>query len=404
MEKRKAASAPPSVRAGEELILECYQRSVELLKKNSRPSGVIACARSEKAVDMNYASVFGRDAAICALGMAVSGDRTLLRNARLGLRTLARYQAPTGQIPKYVKPESEEVDFWYAGCVDATLWWLIAVDFLSRLSPSAGGLREELGREVGLALNWLSCQEHQGMHLVAQNEASDWADIMPRSGFVLYSNALWYFVKTLYGIPTARETGRYFNLVFWPFGGEVPENRRARVLCHYVRNRARRSDFFLSFVNFTFWGEDLDVFGNVLAMLLGPVEASRAGRLADRLLRLGANEPYPVRVVLNPIGRRSRLWRPYMERHRLNRLWQYHNGGIWPFAGGFWVMLLAKLAREDLAWRELARVAEANRLGGWSFNEWLHGRSGEPMGMPGQSWNAAMFVLAFESLRKKLRL
>ena len=45
--------------------------------------------------------------------------------------------------------------------------------------------------------------EHQRFFLLQQNEATDWADIMPRSGFVLYSNALWYLVKRLYALPKA---------------------------------------------------------------------------------------------------------------------------------------------------------------------------------------------------------
>ena len=49
-------------------------------------------------------------------------------------------------------------------------------------------------------------QEHQRFFLLQQNEASDWADIMPRSGFVLYTNALWYCVKRLYGIEHGRDT------------------------------------------------------------------------------------------------------------------------------------------------------------------------------------------------------
>ena len=37
-------------------------------------------------------------------------------------------------------------------------------------------------------LNGCLAQEHQRFFLLQQNEASDWADIMPRSGFVLYTN------------------------------------------------------------------------------------------------------------------------------------------------------------------------------------------------------------------------
>ena len=38
---------------------------------------------------------------------------------------------------------------------------------------------------------------------------------------------------------------------------------------HYVRNRARHRDLYLSFVNFSFFGDEGDTFGNVLAVLCG---------------------------------------------------------------------------------------------------------------------------------------
>ena len=44
--------------------------------------------------------------------------------------------------------------------------------------------------------------------------------------------------------------------------------------------------------------------------------------------------------------------------------------------------------------RELAAVARADALDGWAFNEWLHGETLAPSGMPGQSWNAAAFLMA----------
>ncbi len=391
------------MKAGEDIIQECFRRSLELLERNSYDHGVIAAARTKKTVDRGYASVFGRDAAICSLGMVASGDVQLIRHAKKGLLTLARHQAPNGQIPKYVRPESREVDFWYSGCIDATLWWLIAVDFYDRTFLREG-LKKKLKTKIEKALSWLFCQEHQGMYLLQQNEASDWADIMPRSGFVLYSNSLWYLVKKRYHISTAAKTRHFFRHIFFPFDKSCPEHRRLRVLTDYVKDGAREREFYLSFVNFSFWGEEVDVFGNVLACLFGIPFPEKRKSIVDALLSRKANRPYPVRSVLSPILKNTFLWRPYMERHNQNLSHQYHNGGIWPFAAGFWVMLLSKQGRKDLAWKELERYAQACKLNNWEFNEWLHGKTGKPLGMPGQSWNAAMFVLAFHALRSGLRL
>jgi glycogen debranching enzyme len=93
------------------------------------------------------------------------------------------------------------------------------------------------------------------------------------------------------------------------------------------------------------------------------------------------------------------LWRPYMGRHRQNLMHQYHNGGLWPFVGGFWVMALSRLGLRDEADVALHRLAQANAQDGWRFTEWFHGRTLAPMGMDGQSWNAATWLLARRELQ-----
>jgi glycogen debranching enzyme len=381
------------------LVEECRQRAIALLASNQGRHGMRAAAPGARAARRGYEAIFGRDAAVCALGMAMSGDARLTRTASTGLITLARRQARNGQIPKFVDPQHEEADFWYLGCIDATLWWLIAVDFLTRCG-APGDLRARLAQQVERALDWLECQEHQRFHLVMQGEASDWADIMPRSGFVLYSNALWYRVKRLYRLAHAERTHHYFNQLFHPFSAGLAEYRRARLLTDYVKRGARNRDLYLSFVNFSFFGEDGDVFGNLLAILFGLADGSGATRVLRALRAAKVNRPYPVRVVCDPIGQDDPLWRDYMLRHRQNLVWQYHNGGIWPFVGGFWVAALAHVGDVAGARDDLVRLARANALSGWQFNEWLHGRSRKPCGMPHQSWNAAAYLMAWAAVQR----
>jgi glycogen debranching enzyme len=129
-------------------------------------------------------------------------------------------------------------------------------------------------------------------------------------------------------------------------------------------------------------------------VLCGLADEAATFRTLRALERARVNDPYPVRVVCDPISEKSFLWRPYMSRHRQNFVWQYHNGGIWPFVGGFWVLALVESGQRASAARELVKLARANALGAWAFNEWLHGRTLAPSGMTGQSWNAAAFVMA----------
>ena len=384
-----------------DLVTDGIAHAIELLHRNATPHGILAATPGPQAEQRRYTRIFGRDASICALGMVCTDDTLLHENARQGLLTLARHQAENGQIPKYVDTVRDEADFWYLGCIDATLWWLIAVDFFDRQLPQHA-LAQTLAEPIQRALQWLRCQEHQKLFLLQQNEASDWADIMPRSGFVLYSNALWYHVKHLYGLQHSEETKFHFNHLFFPFSGNMPDYHRLRLLTHYVRRRAGRNDLYLSFVNFSFWGDEGDTFGNLLAILLGLADEGSSHRILRAIDQAQCDQPFPLRVTCKPIGKGHLLWREYMGRHRQNLDYQYHNGGIWPFVGGFWVMALVAAGQTSRARQALLDLAQANRYDDWGFHEWFHGQTGAPQGMRGQSWNAAMFLLANHALQHKV--
>jgi len=376
----------------EALVEECRRRALELLRANLGPAGVRAAGPGSRAHARHYGAVFGRDASICALGMAVSGDDGLRRAAARGLATLAARQAANGQIPKLVEGPGAAGDFWYVGCIDATLWWLLAVDFL--------GLRRRFSREAAKALAWLRCQEHPRWRLLQQNEASDWADIMPRTGFVLYTNALWVGVQTRYAPRDAARTRASLNALLYPLDRRPLADRRARLLAEEPRRRASLRDLYVSYLNLAHFGDEGDVVGNLLAVLYGVADLPRARRVLGALRREHAAEPYPVRAVCRPIEEESPQWRPYLARHRQNFPWQYHNGGIWPFAGGLYVAALAQTGHVAEARRALASLARANALDGWGFNEWLYGLTGVPRGMRGQSWNAAGYLIAHRAVAR----
>jgi hypothetical protein len=377
------------------LIDTCTRASLELLESNLTPHGILAASRTEAAVARRYTRIFGRDAAICVMAMCGSGVPALEQGAVASLDALAAQQAANGQVPKYVDPEGQDADFWYLGCIDATLWWLIAVDHVRRHGKVGAAHWHE---EVARAIQWLHAQEHQHFRLLQQNEASDWADIMPRSGYVLYTNALWFDVKRRFALDHAEDTQHHFNHLFNPFQRDLPEYHRARLLRHYARRGRRDPGLYLSFVNLAVVGDEGDVFGNVLAIQSGLADPAMAHRIVQTVNEARACEPYPVRVVLHPLSQQHPLWRAYMGRHQQNIVHQYHNGGIWPFVGGFWVLALAKLGLHAQAWPELVQLAQSNAQDDWRFTEWFHGRTLAPMGMAGQSWNAATFLLARRAL------
>ena len=399
-------SVPHPGASGEVMEVDSFmqtaiQESIRLLQNNLTPFGIAAAASTPESLLRSYTCIFARDAAICVLAMVLSGDDALQSGAKASLLTLSRHQASNGQIPNFVNAGTGEADFWYLGCIDATLWWLIAVNFYVNHLPDEH-LDRELAQQIANAVVWLRCQEHPNLFLLQQNEASDWADIMPRSGFVLYTNALWYYVKTRYNLANGDQTKYHFNHLFFPFSTDVPDYRRLRLLRHFVRNKTKKNGLYLSFVNFSFWGDEGDVFGNLLAILFGLADDERSNDILYALESKRVNYPFPIRVTCSPIERADPLWRAYMARHQQNMRYQYHNGGIWPFVGGFWVLVLARAGRIAQARTELQRLAEVNSINNWSFNEWFHGQTGEPRGMAKQSWNGAMLLLAHEGLKRKI--
>lgn len=381
---------------GTGLLAAAERGALALLLRNSTPQGVLAATPNEASEARRYTRIFGRDAAICVLAMAGSEVPALEAAAVASLDALALQQAANGQIPKYVDPLGRDADFWYLGCIDATLWWLIAVDHVKRL----GRVRADAwDARIARALDWLHAQEHPHFRLLQQNEASDWADIMPRSGYVLYTNALWHAVQRRYRLPQADVTRHHANHLFHPFSRDLPEYHRARLLMHYARRGQRDPGLYLSFVNFASMGDEGDVFGNVLAILAGLASDTMAHAIVQTVRAARADQPWPIRVTLHPLDEDHELWRPYMGRHRQNHPHQYHNGGLWPFVGGFWVLALCKIGQREHARRALVQLAEANLHGDGRWTEWFHGDTGAPMGMAGQTWNAATFLLALRACR-----
>ncbi|MBU4216708.1 glycoside hydrolase [Candidatus Parcubacteria bacterium] len=383
------------------IIEDCYQQSIALLLKNSSKYGILASSKTKKAEERNYLSIFGRDASICSFGMILSGDKKLIKAAENSVETLAKYQAKNGQIAFYVKPEKKEADFWFTGCIDSTLWWLLAIDFLKTRNSYD---TKKLQTKIAKAINWLQCQEHQKFYLLQQNEASDWADIMPRSGFVLYTNALWYWVKKVYKLEKTEETKKYFNYVFdndrQVSKKELDSNPRLEKFLKYIKTD-KANPTYLSFVNHSFAGHEVDIFGNILAGMVGVADEGKVKKIIKYLKDKKANQPYPVKTVLQPIKKKDKLWRDYMSHLDLDLPNQYHNGGIWPFIGGFWSTFLEGVGDKKNALLELEKLAELNKIGDWGFNEWFDGKQAKPMGMSGQSWNAAMFIVAYHVIIKK---
>ncbi len=395
-----------------QITSECYAKAIQKLLQNSTKFGLIAASANSEGTKKNYDALVTRDIGVSSLGILASKNEELIQVLKTSLATLAEAQAANGQIPFDYKPEKKEVQWRSSGSIDGTIWWSIAVlQYVDQTKDEH--FYSQYKEQLEKAFIWLSYQDVNNDNLLEQGEAADWADEMPRRGTVLYTNAIWYWlVKLRIEVerrhdlePLLQKIHTAFNTLFWIRKGTssnfsyIPDNsytqtsRHAKQWIEYINTKAVYLPYYIGYVSHKDFEMRCEVFGNILACLVGLADKGQAKLITDFILRSGTNLPYPVKAMYPPIYPGEQDFKEYMTKGRQNYPWQYHNGGIWPFIGGFWVMWLAQSDKE-LAQKELIRLAEANKLFGWEFNEYLHGQHGTPMGVANQSWNMAMYLAA----------
>ncbi len=389
------------------IIEDCLARSKKLLIKNSSQYGVMASTPTAKAKKKLYSNIFGRDASICALGMIASQDKKLVEIAKTSLLSLAKHQTDLGEIPSSFNPVTGQKSFYFLGSIDSNLWWLLALDFYHQHSGDKD-LKIKLLPQIKKALLWLRYQDQNNDGLLEEGEACNWSDDMPVNGRTLYSNVLWFEVLKRYGFTRQAELAEGgINILFLPhstvsknseFIMRDPHHRKLEL--KILKESVASVPYYLHYISYKHVSDRLDVYGNSLAILFSLPRKAQADSIVREMRKAKVSRKYPVSVLTPPIKPRDFDWRPNMDREECaNKPFGYHNGGIWPYVGCFYVMALHKLGRKDLAWREFKRVAEANKQNNWEFNEWFHGKTGEAMGMAGQSWNAGTFLLAYHVMK-----
>ena len=328
-----------------------------------------------------YPHVWARDSVITSLGAILSpGHENCLR---VSLATLAGQQSELGAIPNNVSVATGRLDHTNAGSVDSNLWYILGHYIQHRAFGDVEFLRE-YWPSLERALLWLRYQDSNGCGLLEVHEAADWADLLANRFNILYDNALWYAalramadMAQLVGAPVgpdydamARDVRHKMRLVLWvgpetegEWGPSCPGHTEWKHTLSQVDPVLVKRPFFLPYVAFRDFGDYCDVFGNLLTILFGIANPAQEKRILDYLHQVGIAEPYPVRVLHPIIHPGNKDWREYYRNNNLNLPEQYHNGGIWPFVGGFYVAALVKAGRRELAAQVLEKLAEVNRQG-----------------------------------------
>lgn len=346
---------------------------------------------------------------IALLGARFAPGGEIQDALRASVALLRDHRAPVGAIPNNVDSATLRPNF--RAYADGGLWWIVGSTLLA---PD-----REVIREV---LRWYENQDVDQSGLLSMQESSDWQDLFCTRGKGLYLNCLYVLAlrcaAELFGgdeggrlrIRAASVSDR-INACFWYAG----DGNLTRHIAHnFSTEGVPRQDslgrprwlpekryltherYYLPYLAFRGVGEWFDSFGNLLAVLAGVADRQQTALILDFIPRY-ALDIWPLRSLTPAVLPGDPDWRDYYD--ALNAPHHYHNGGVWPFLGGFYVAALVRAGRNDTAVSILQRLAELNHRGG--FNEWHHGETGAPMGVQDQAWSAGMYLFACDCVKRR---
>jgi sucrose-6F-phosphate phosphohydrolase len=401
-----------------QLIETAYNQALVALRKNITPLGFSACSLADNTVtgtDVNYRSVWARDGCFTVV-QTIDCDEPAIRTAqRATLQTLLSAIAPNGQIPANVRIDDRTPEYGGVGgicSIDSGLWVILAVYHYVTVTGDRS-LLLEYEPELQQTMNWLAAHDSNNDGLIEVPEAGDWTDLFGRSYHVLYDEVLWYRANVCYGrlleylrdytaaaryLTASQHIAGRIKASFWPTTALDVKTRAT-----FADRQAALGDtqYLIAEITPFAFNWRCDVLGNLLAFLTNVIDVERARTAFRFMWGVGVSQPYPVANLYPAVQSGDPDWRPYYTVNLLNLPHHYHNGGHWPFIGGLWVRFIHRLGLHDLACQELVKLAEMNRLGcnhEWEFNEWVHGRTGRPMGKAFQAWSAAAYIRACQEL------
>jgi sucrose-6F-phosphate phosphohydrolase len=403
-----------------QLIGTGYDQALVALGKNITPLGFSACSLDDNEVtgtDVNYRSVWARDGSITLISTIELEDPRVRAAQKQTLRTLLDHISPNGQVPANVRIDNKTPDYSGVGgicSIDGGLLTVIAFYHYVNKTHDQDFLNEYSDR-LQHVMNWLSALDSNNDGLLEIPEAGDWTDLFGRSYHVLYDEILWYRANVCFGrllefqkkFEQAADYLRWSQFIrgkilssFWP----STKSREAPVQISFADNQFSLGDssYLLAEITPFSFSWRCDVLGNILAFLHNVLDVDRARVAFKFMWGVGVNDPWPVANLYPPVQAGDPDWRAYYTVNLLNLPGHYHNGGIWPFIGGMWVRFINRLGLYEVACRELLKLAQLNRLGKnqeWEFNEWVHGRTGKPMGKCFQAWSAASYIHACQELQ-----
>jgi len=374
--------------------IAAYDGAVETLRRCCGPWGLKASGRR-----VGHHQIWARDSMIALLGARFLKDEEIQRALHKSITVLKDKQTAGGLIPNNIDCETQQPNF--RAYADGGLWWIVGSTLVNPDPVNT--------LIVDRVLDWYDCQDVDQSGVLSMQEAADWQDLFCTRGKGLYLNCLYVLALRLAG-REAEPVAARINKWFWYRG----DNDMLRHIAHSFSTSSvqqfdslgrrrwvpekkylRSERYYLPWLGFRAVGEWFDSLGNLLAIVAGVANEEQTDVILDFITRHGLDDR-PMRSLTPAIRPGDTDWRDYYS--ALNAPDNYHNGGVWPFIGGFYVVALIQAGRFDAAAAALRKLADLNLQG--EFNEWHHGETGEAMGVQDQAWSAGMYLFAFESVRR----
>ncbi len=365
------------------IIEKAYNEAIKVLEKCSTPNGFFAAYPG-------YDAVWARDSMIISLGASLL-DNKFKNTFKNSITTLANNQSKNGQIPNAVDNFSKRKKHVDYKSIDSSNWFIIG-NYIYKQRYKDSSLLNKYNKNIQAAQKWISYQDTGEDSMPEQQPTSDWFDAFPhRYGHTINTEALYYKSLTLLG--KTKEAKKLKETINKSKDDKLWNGE------YYVSYRWKNHNKYKEIGD---WFESL---GNLMAIVFDLADKNQAEKILSYIKKHSIAKPYPMKTLYPTIKKGSKYWHDYFLDARATP-YHYSNAGIWTYIGGFYVLALIKQKKFKEAEKALEKLAEANMKKPY-FSEWLNGKTGKPgdsnVGNKsgGQGWNAGMYILAYESLKKK---
>ncbi|MFA5060952.1 MAG: glycoside hydrolase 100 family protein [Candidatus Pacearchaeota archaeon] len=360
------------------MIEKAYKKALETIDLCSQKQGLYASGGKK-----GYRGVWARDSIISLIGAITEDKKDYKEIFKRSLLTLGEKQSKRGQIPNAVHGfEDKKLKVDYIS-IDSSLWFIIGHYIYKE--KYGNSLFKKENKKIKKALTWIEYRDFGEEGLPDQLPTTDWQDAFPHKyGEVINTQALYYKILKLMKNKKAnkirkivnqdKEHGLWNGNYYWAYRW---------------KNHNKYKEI----------GEWFDSLGNLLAIIFDLADKKQSEKIITYIKKNKINKPFPVKAIWPPIKKGSKYWEDYFLDCDAGKPFHYLNGGIWPFIGGFYVLALIKMKKFKEAKKELQLLAESNTKNN-PFPEWINPLDKKTHGVY-QAWSAGLYILAYNSLKKK---